>query len=236
MAVRSWASFDTAFVLTPAASSSRPLASRLLPSPTAQQPYEATSANTTAARSGRPRGKLRTIATPAFDDLVGAFDAPLVIVTAAAGELRGGCLVGFHGQAGIEPVRYGVRLSRANHTFRVAMFAEHLAVHALDRGDGDLAELFGGTTGDHDDKFARCDWDSGPTGVPLLRRCPSRLVLRTAAIVDDGSDHVGFIGAVLEATVTAGLVPLRASDAGAMRAGHPPAQRPVPDDVKARRR
>ena len=174
------------------------------------------------------------IATSAFDELVGAFDPPMVIVTAAAGPLRGGCLVGFHGQAGMEPVRYGIRLSKANHTYRVALFAEHLAVHAVDRRDRDLAELFGATTGDDADKFARCEWESGPSGVPLLVRCPSRMVLRTSAVIDDGSDHVGFVGVVVDTTFAGPLDPLRLPVAERINAGHAAEQRPVPFDVTAR--
>lgn len=173
--------------------------------------------------------------TSAFDQLVGAFDPAMVVVTAAAGALRGGCLVGFHGQTGIDPVRYAVRLSKANHTYRVALFAEHLAVHALDAGDADIAELFGGSSGDDVDKLARCAWAAGPSGVPLLARCPNRMVLRTLATVDDGSDHVGFVGEVVSAEVTGGLAPWRVSAAGSIDAGHASAQRPVPRDVTARR-
>jgi hypothetical protein len=66
----------------------------------------------------------------------------------------------------------------ANFTYRVALFAEHVAVHFLDEGDHDMAELFGGHTGDEIDKFASCQWDRGPSGVPLLERCPNRFVMR----------------------------------------------------------
>ncbi|MFT3851396.1 MAG: flavin reductase family protein [Ilumatobacteraceae bacterium] len=173
------------------------------------------------------------MATP-FEDFVAAFDPPVVIVTAAAGSLRGGCLVGFHSKVSIDPARYSVRLSKANHTYRVALFATHLAVHAPDRSDRDLAELFGGTTGDERDKLAACTWDAGPGGVPLLARCPNRLVLRTVSIVDDGSDHVAFTGEIADAAAAGGLVPLRLSEARSIDAGHPAAQRPVPDDVSAR--
>jgi flavin reductase (DIM6/NTAB) family NADH-FMN oxidoreductase RutF len=53
-------------------------------------------------------------------------------------------------------------------------------------------ELFGGETGDENDKFARCDWDAGPDGIPVLRGCPSWFAGR---IVDRArlGDHVGFV-------------------------------------------
>jgi flavin reductase (DIM6/NTAB) family NADH-FMN oxidoreductase RutF len=168
----------------------------------------------------------------AFDELVGRLDPPLVIVTAVADDLRSGCLVGFHSQCSIDPRRSAIWLSKANHTYRVALFAEHLAVHLLDRRDRDLAELFGGTTGDDLDPFTRCAWTaSDHGGVPLLTRCPNRFVLRTVSRFDDGSDHVCFVGDVVDASSAGTPTPLRVSDAADIDPGHPAEQRPVPDDV-----
>ena len=39
----------------------------------------------------------------AFDDLIAAMDGAMVVVTTAAGDDVGGCLVGFHAQCSIEP-------------------------------------------------------------------------------------------------------------------------------------
>src|SRR3954451_14252328 len=98
----------------------------------------------------------------------------MAIVTTVSGGERAGCLVGFHAQCSIDPPRYVVWLSKANHTYRIALLAGHMAVPFLDEADHDLAELFGGSTGDEVDKLARCDWEGGPDGVPLLERCPNR--------------------------------------------------------------
>ena len=46
-----------------------------------------------------------------------------------------------------------------------------LGVHAVPADAEDLAELFGGETGDEMDKFARTAWHEGPEGVPILDRC-----------------------------------------------------------------
>ena len=86
----------------------------------------------------------------------------MVIVTTVAGGHRSGCLVGFHTQCSIDPPRYAVWLSEANHTCRVGAAADHFAVHWVPSDRHDLAELFGGTTGDEVDKFDRCDWTAGP--------------------------------------------------------------------------
>ena len=62
------------------------------------------------------------------DDVVEHVDQALIVVTTAANDQRSGCLVGFHTQCSIEPFRYAVWLSKANLTYRVALFA-----HALRR-------------------------------------------------------------------------------------------------------
>src|SRR5947208_16793782 len=80
----------------------------------------------------------------AFDRLVAAANAAMVVVTTVSGDgERSGCLVGFHSQCSIDPRQYAVWISRENHTFRVARQADALAVHFLAQGDLDVAELFG---------------------------------------------------------------------------------------------
>lgn len=116
----------------------------------------------------------------------------MVIVTAAAGGERAGCLVGFHTQVSIEPARYLVCISKNNRTHEVAGRAEALAVHAVPADRDDLAELFGGETGDETDKFERCEWSAGPGGVPLLDGCPARFAGRVLERLDLG-DHTGFV-------------------------------------------
>jgi flavin reductase (DIM6/NTAB) family NADH-FMN oxidoreductase RutF len=124
-----------------------------------------------------------------FDELVAAGDPAMVIVTTIADGHRSGCLVGFHAQCGIDPRRYAIWLSAANHTCRVGVDAEHFAVHWVPSDRHDLAELFGGATGDEIDKFERCDWTEGLGGVPLLDECPDRFVGRRRAWLDVDADH-----------------------------------------------
>jgi len=135
----------------------------------------------------------------AFDALMANADSAMIALTVAVGDERSGCLVGFHCQASINPRQYAVWLSKANHTYDVAVQAETYAVHFLRGTDRDLAVLFGTATGDEVDKFDRVPWTAGPNGVPLLDACPNRLVLRRHALVDAGGDHVCLIGDVLEA-------------------------------------
>jgi flavin reductase (DIM6/NTAB) family NADH-FMN oxidoreductase RutF len=127
-----------------------------------------------------------------FDDLVSELDYPMFIVTTAAGGERSGCLVGFATQASIDPSRFLVCLSVKNHTYRVARAATHLAVHFVPADREDLAELFGGETGDEVDKFARTEWHEGPGGVPLVDGCANRFAGLILERLDFG-DHVGHL-------------------------------------------
>ena len=56
-----------------------------------------------------------------FQEMVAGLDIPMFVVTAASGGERSGCLVGFSTQTSIDPPRFLVCISRANHTFGVAM-------------------------------------------------------------------------------------------------------------------
>jgi flavin reductase (DIM6/NTAB) family NADH-FMN oxidoreductase RutF len=125
-----------------------------------------------------------------FSDLMARSDQAMIILTTASGRERSGCLVGFHSQSGIDPPRYAVWLSKANHTFQVGALADIFAVHFPSADQTDLAVLFGGETGDEIDKFARCAWTPGPDGVPLLDDCPDRFVARREGLLDVGADHV----------------------------------------------
>ena len=158
-----------------------------------------------------------------MERLTSELEYPMLIVTAAAGDERSGCLVGFHTQCSIHPPRWAVWVSKANHTYRVALRASRLAAHFPSVDDRDLAELFGEETGDEIDKFAACAWTEGPDGVPLLDRLPNRIVGCVRDIIDDGSDHQLFVIDVDE--IEHGPERLRPLGFQAVRgfdAGHPP--------------
>lgn len=173
------------------------------------------------------------VITDAFDEIAESIDTPMVVVTTATGDERAGCLIGFHAQTSINPRRYAVWLSKANHTLRVALLSEFLAVHFLKTDDRDLAELFGTLSGDDVDKFALCDWEQSVEGPPLLRRCRHRLLLRRTALFDEGGDHICFVTEPVAAVSSGPFTPLRLSDVADLDPGHAAEERPTPSSVRA---
>jgi flavin reductase (DIM6/NTAB) family NADH-FMN oxidoreductase RutF len=128
----------------------------------------------------------------AFHEVMAGIDFPMVIVTAADGDDRSGCLVGFHAQSSIDPPRFTVWISKMNHTYAVARRAEVLTVHLPAADQRALAALFGEETGDEIDKFARCSWRVGPRGAAVLDDVARWFVGRVTETLDSG-DHVAFL-------------------------------------------
>jgi flavin reductase (DIM6/NTAB) family NADH-FMN oxidoreductase RutF len=127
-----------------------------------------------------------------MDGLVARTDYPLYVITTADAGAPSGCLAGFVTQCSIDPPHLLVCVSRANHTFAVARSAAGLAVHLLGADQADLARVFGGLTGDTVDKFSRCAWRTGETGVPVLEECAAWAEGRTLQRIDVG-DHTAFV-------------------------------------------
>ena len=127
-----------------------------------------------------------------FNRLVGDLEHAMFIVTARAGDEALGCMVGFATQTSIDPPRFALCLSHNNRTYRRGRDADLLGVHCVPERAIELAELFGGETGDEVDKFARVAWREGPEGVPLLDDCPNRFVGRVLWRRDAG-DHDLFL-------------------------------------------
>jgi flavin reductase (DIM6/NTAB) family NADH-FMN oxidoreductase RutF len=119
-------------------------------------------------------------------------DYPVLIVTAAAEGSHGGCLVGFATQCSVHPLRHIVFISKKNRTHGIALSGGALGVHAVPSDRMDLAELFGGETGDEVDKFDRVAWRQGPEGLRILVDCPKWFVGTILERLDTG-DHTGFL-------------------------------------------
>jgi flavin reductase (DIM6/NTAB) family NADH-FMN oxidoreductase RutF len=155
------------------------------------------------------------------DRMLSRLDYPVFVVTTVDRDERSGCLVGFLTQCSIDPVRFLVCLSVRNHTYRVALRAELLAVHLIGDTQRDLAELFAAETGDQLDKFDRCAWQPGPGGVPLLTGAPAWFAGRVLERFELG-DHVGFLlSPVAAATDDERGLPLMLSAIRDLTPGHP---------------
>ncbi|POX48077.1 flavin oxidoreductase [Streptomyces sp. Ru71] len=126
------------------------------------------------------------------DAFMDRLNPEMCVVTAASGEERSGCLVGFSAQCSIRPVRYAVWLSKANHTYGVARAADRLTVHLLTRDQHELAALFGGETGDRVDKFARARWRHEGEDAVVLQDAAAWFVGTVCGQLD-GGDHVCFV-------------------------------------------
>jgi flavin reductase (DIM6/NTAB) family NADH-FMN oxidoreductase RutF len=168
-----------------------------------------------------------------FGALYSSLDMPLIVVTAAERQERAGCLVGFHSQSSIQPQRYCVWLSKANHTYRVAVHSGHLAVHFLASSDLWLAERFGTLTGDSTDKFDGLRTWLGPGRVPVLEDCPRWFVARRDALLDEGGDHVCLTCEPVAVHAGGHFEPLRFSQAAHLKPGHGAWERPGPPTERA---
>ncbi len=133
-----------------------------------------------------------------MDRFLEKLDFPMFIVTAAALGENSGCLVGFLTQCSIKPARFLICISEQNHTYRIARAAPVLAAHLVPKEASELVRLFGSETGDEIDKFEHCRWSPGLMGVPLLERCPSRMICKVLQQRKVG-DHVAFLVEPVEA-------------------------------------
>src|SRR3954465_5028127 len=128
-----------------------------------------------------------------FTSPMGALDYPMFIVTTVAGDgERSGCLIGFATQISIDPPRFLTGLSNTNHTFEGAKAADNIGVTFVPADGEQIAELFGGETGDEIDKFERCEWHEGPEGVPIGAGMPNWFVGRIVERLTAG-DHDAII-------------------------------------------
>jgi flavin reductase (DIM6/NTAB) family NADH-FMN oxidoreductase RutF len=156
-----------------------------------------------------------------FQKLVSRLDYPLFIATVAAGGERDGCLVGFATQCSIRPPRFLACISNKNRTFRLAETAESMAIHFVPEDARELAELFGGETGDEVDKLAKVEWSPGPGGAPVLADCPNWFAGRILERLDLG-DHRGYLLEPVEAEAERDQTELGFQEARDIEPGHEP--------------
>ena len=145
----------------------------------------------------------------------------MYIVTVVAGDgERDGCMIGFATQCSVKPPRYIACISKQNRTFDAVQGADAVVVHFLGSGQRDLAELFGGETGDEVDKFELCAWSPGPEGIPVLRDVAGWFAGRVLDRFDLG-DHLGLWLEPFAAEDEGGEPDLEFQDVKSVEPGHP---------------
>jgi flavin reductase (DIM6/NTAB) family NADH-FMN oxidoreductase RutF len=146
-----------------------------------------------------------------YDAVLEAIDPPMVVVTAVAGERRGGCLVGFNTPCSVHPPIYATWLSHRNHTYDVAREADVLTVHTLGRSALPIAEHFGSQSGHDVDKFAGVGCELNEHGGLVLEGTggwfTGRIVHRLAT-----GDHTLFVLEPVESGGSPDGATLRLSD------------------------
>jgi flavin reductase (DIM6/NTAB) family NADH-FMN oxidoreductase RutF len=94
-------------------------------------------------------------------------------------------------------------------------------VHFVTEDDGEMAELFGGETGDEIDKFARVEWRPGPEGAPIVGPLENWFAGRVLERLDFG-DHCGFLLEPIDGEAGGGDSPLTFHRARRIDPGHEP--------------
>lgn len=160
----------------------------------------------------------------AFATLMGSENTSLIVVTASADQVQAGCLVSYHTQASMDPQHYNFWLSKANHTYKIGLLAEHFGIHFLTQDDLAWAEHFATMSGQDTDKFAGLAIDTRHE-VPLLAALPNRMIVEQISMLDDAGDHVCVTARVVEAETSGKFTPLRLSDLGDLRPAHSNSER-----------
>jgi flavin reductase (DIM6/NTAB) family NADH-FMN oxidoreductase RutF len=158
--------------------------------------------------------------TSPFEQLVATLDYPVYVVTTATEDERSGCLIGFATQCSIRPPRFLACISKKNHTLGVARRAAVIAVHVVEEKNRDIADLFGGETGDEVDKFARTRWHLAH-GVPIIDACERWFAGAVLQQIDFG-DHVGFLLEPIESEQSSASEQLTFQKARDIEPGHEP--------------
>lgn len=153
-----------------------------------------------------------------FSRFATSLDYPLYVVTTAVGDERSGCLIGFATQCSIHPPHFLACLSKKNHTYELALRATALAVHRVEQDKKQLAELFGGETGDQIDKFAQVGWHA-VDAMPVLDECECWFTGEILQRIDLG-DHMGFLLKPVDTQPGEGASQLTFQQARDIKAGH----------------
>jgi flavin reductase (DIM6/NTAB) family NADH-FMN oxidoreductase RutF len=136
-------------------------------------------------------------------------DRELWLVTAQAGDRRGGLIATFVSEASITPQfpRVVVGLAKQHHTWELVESAGAFALHLLGEDQVDWVWRFGLNSGRAGDKFEGLDARTGATGSPLLKGAVGWLDCRVETRLETG-DRTIYLAEVVQSQVTRFASPL----------------------------
>lgn len=135
--------------------------------------------------------------------LFACLDREVWLVTARAGERRGGLIATFVSQASLVPdlPRVCVGLAKQHHTHELIEQSGRFALHLLREENLELVWRFGLRSGRDGDKFAGLEVSHSGGGCPLLAGTAGWLDCRVETRTDTG-DRTVFVAEVVEGGVT----------------------------------
>ncbi len=145
----------------------------------------------------------------AASTLFACLDRELWLVTARAGDRRGGLIATFVSEASIAPdlPRIVLGLARQHHTWELVEAAGAFALHLLGEDQIDWVWRFGLKSGRSGDKFDGLDVRSAATGSPVLDGAVGWLDCRVEARLDSG-DRTIYLAEVVQSEMTHFAPPL----------------------------
>jgi flavin reductase (DIM6/NTAB) family NADH-FMN oxidoreductase RutF len=148
----------------------------------------------------------------AASSLFQRLDRELWVVTAQAGERRGGLVATFVSQASIVPEmpRMIVGIAQHHHTWQMIEASGAFALHLLAESQLDWVWRFGLQSGHDVDKLAGLEVRAGLSGAPILTAAPGWLDCRVEARLDTG-DRTVYLAEVLDAEAPGGAALLTLS-------------------------
>ncbi|NEX19418.1 flavin reductase family protein [Thiorhodococcus mannitoliphagus] len=137
----------------------------------------------------------RSLSSEAMDAIESAFhlyDPPLWLVTARAGERRGGLIATSAVRASIVPElpRMLIAIAKQHHTWGLIESSGRFALHLLPVDDLEVVWHFGLTTGQDTDKLAGLEMGETPEGNPRYPRAAAWMDCRVETSMDIGDRTV----------------------------------------------
>jgi 3-hydroxy-9,10-secoandrosta-1,3,5(10)-triene-9,17-dione monooxygenase reductase component len=137
-----------------------------------------------------------TVSSDDFKRALGCWATGVTIVTARAGDRVHGMTVSAFTEVSLEPPLVLFCAEKSSNTLPLILEGGVFAVNVLARDQSALSNKFASKK-DEWKRFEGLDYDSGPTGAPLLRGATATLDCEVATTHEHG-DHVVIVGSVRE--------------------------------------